>query len=149
MAAYTTTLAGQYISPLVLPEQQNDFTVRYVLPYTAMSVASSATSTDTLTVTLGTTTANWVCSGAYAFTSTPVCRRNWWFGNVGRHDHHGFGFLGFDLGDFERRNLHPTLHWLEHHKPPGEQLRLVLGWRCGGLHGQRQRNDVGLHAGEH
>lgn len=72
MAAYTYTLPGAYVSPLVLPEQRNDFTVRYSIPFSQITVASSATSTDTLTVTLGTTTANWVCSGAYGFLSPQV-----------------------------------------------------------------------------
>lgn len=72
MAAYTYTLPSNYVSPLILPEQRNDFTVRYNIPFSQITVASSATSTDTLTVTLGTTTTNWACSGAYAFLSPQV-----------------------------------------------------------------------------
>lgn len=70
MANFAVTLPGQYITPLTLNEQRNDLNIRYTIPYTVVAVASSTGSSDTITVTLGSTPLNWVVSGAYAYVGT-------------------------------------------------------------------------------
>lgn len=70
MANFTITLPGQYISPLVNPEQKNDYNIRYQIPSSVVAVASATGNADTVTIILGTTPANWVCSGAYAYVAT-------------------------------------------------------------------------------
>jgi hypothetical protein len=77
MATVVTTLAGQYITPIITPEQLNDFSVRYNIPYTQIQVVSSTTSGDVCTLNLGTTPTNWIVPGAYGwvaagFTGTSV-----------------------------------------------------------------------------
>lgn len=67
MATYTTTLAGTYITPLITPEQLNDVSVRYNIPYTAINIASSTATADVVTLTLGTTPTNWVVPSAYTW----------------------------------------------------------------------------------
>jgi hypothetical protein len=69
MANFNVTLAGQYITPLITPEQQNDFTQRYDIPYTVLTSTSSATSGDTVTVLLGTTPTAWVIAGCMGYLS--------------------------------------------------------------------------------
>ncbi len=63
MANYTVALAGANISPLIRPEQsQGGYTMRYQIPYTAISVSGASASADTATVTLGTTPTTWIAS---------------------------------------------------------------------------------------
>lgn len=69
MANFPITLTGPRISPLVLPERNGDYTVRYYIPYTDIAVASATGNADTITVTLGTTPANWQVTACYAFVS--------------------------------------------------------------------------------
>lgn len=69
MAAFTTTLPGQYISPIIETEGLPDQTVRYNIPASVLQIASSTTSGDTLTVTLGSTPSSWVATGAYVVLS--------------------------------------------------------------------------------
>jgi hypothetical protein len=67
MANFPITLAGTYITPLVNPEQKNDYTIRFLIPYSVLVATGSSGSTDTVTVTLGNTPANWYVSGVYAY----------------------------------------------------------------------------------
>jgi hypothetical protein len=70
MANFNVTIPGANITPLITPEQVNDYTVRYVIPFSLLVATGSAGSTDTVTVLLGNTPANWYVSGAYAWLST-------------------------------------------------------------------------------
>lgn len=70
MANFNVTLAGQYITPLITPEQVNDFSVRYDVPYSILQVATSTTSGDTVTLLLGTTPTTWVAGGAMAYVAS-------------------------------------------------------------------------------
>lgn len=67
MATYTVALAGQNITPLIEPEQLNNFSVRYNIPYTAINVTSSTATGDIVNLTLGTTPTNWIVPGAYTW----------------------------------------------------------------------------------
>ena len=67
MAALTATLSPTRISPLVMPERLSDFTVRYFIPYSDIALASATSSTDSLTLTLGTTPTTWTVQGALAY----------------------------------------------------------------------------------
>lgn len=69
MANFPITLIGQRISPLILPERNGDYTVRYYIPYTDLAVASATGNADTITVTLGTTPAPWQVTAAVAYVS--------------------------------------------------------------------------------
>ena len=87
MANFNDTLPGQYITPLITPEQQNDFTQRYDIPYTVLTSTSSATSGDTVTVLLGTTPTAWVIAGCMGylsgyFTGSAVTSLNFTFGTT-------------------------------------------------------------------
>jgi len=71
MANYSTTIAGSRVSPLIIPEQDlGGSTVRYLVYYNDINLASATTATDTVTLTLGTTPTNWVCNSAYAYVGT-------------------------------------------------------------------------------
>lgn len=67
MANFNVTLPGQYITPLVTPEQTNDFNVRYDIPFSVLQVVTSTTSGDTVTVLLGTTPTAWIAAGAMGY----------------------------------------------------------------------------------
>jgi hypothetical protein len=71
MANYSTTIAGTRVSPLIIPEMDvAASTVRYLVYYNDINLASATTATDTVTLTLGTTPTNWVCNSAFAYVGT-------------------------------------------------------------------------------
>ena len=70
MASYATTLTATYISPLNDVERINGFNTKFVIPYTFVAQASATTITDVVTVTLGSTPANWVVANARAVITT-------------------------------------------------------------------------------
>lgn len=70
MANFNVALPGQYITPLTFNENLNDYSVRYNVPFSVLQVASSTTSGDTVTLSLGTTPTNWVVPAAYAWVGT-------------------------------------------------------------------------------
>lgn len=71
MANYSTTIIGTRVSPLLIPEQDiGGSTVRYLVYYNDINLASATTATDTVTLTLGTTPTNWICNSAFAYIST-------------------------------------------------------------------------------
>ena len=69
MANFPITIANTRISPLIQPERVNDYSIRYYIPFGDIALATSTGTTDTITVTLGTTPANWVVGAAYAYVS--------------------------------------------------------------------------------
>lgn len=68
MADTAHTLAKSKVVPLLNPEKHNGFTHKFVIDYTDVNTGTG--STDTETVTLGTTAAKWVCTHALAVTKT-------------------------------------------------------------------------------
>lgn len=71
MANYSTTLTATYISAIPDVEQASKgFNRKIVIPYTFVAQASATTATDTVTVTLGNTPANWVVNNARAVVTT-------------------------------------------------------------------------------
>jgi hypothetical protein len=71
MANYTTSITGGRVSPLIIPEMDvAASTVRYLVYYSDINLASATTATDTVTLTLGTTPTAWVCNSAFAYVST-------------------------------------------------------------------------------
>lgn len=71
MANFNVTVPTSYFTPLVYPEQSNDFNLRIDIPYSLIQNASSTTSGDTVTLLLGTTPTYWVGAGAMAYVPTP------------------------------------------------------------------------------
>lgn len=71
MANFPLTIAGARISPLLIPESGfGDATIRYLVYYTDINVASATGASDTITLTLGTTPQNWAVTGARAYVQT-------------------------------------------------------------------------------
>lgn len=66
MADTATTLSKTKVVPLLNPEKHNGFTHKFVIDST--DIDNGTGSTDTETVTLGTTPAKWVCTHALAVT---------------------------------------------------------------------------------
>lgn len=62
MADTATTLSKTKVIPLLNPEKHNGFTHKFVIDST--DIDNGTGSTDTETVTLGTTPAKWVCNAA-------------------------------------------------------------------------------------
>lgn len=71
MANFPLTILGSRISPLILPENgRGGKSIRYLVYYNDINVASATGNADTITLTLGTTPTNWVVSSAYAYVQT-------------------------------------------------------------------------------
>lgn len=68
MADTAVTLSPARFTPLTNPERHNGFTHKWTIR--AADIAFGAGSTDTVTVTLGTTPAKWICTRAMAVLRT-------------------------------------------------------------------------------
>lgn len=68
MADTATTLSKTKVVPLLNPEKHNGFTHKFVIDST--DIDNGTGSTDTETVTLGTTPAKWVCTHALVNVTT-------------------------------------------------------------------------------
>lgn len=68
MADTAVTLSAARFTPLTNPERHNGFTHKWTIRYS--DIAFGAGSTDTVTVTLGTTPTKWICSQAVAVLRT-------------------------------------------------------------------------------
>ena len=64
MADYPITISSKRVSVESNPERLNGFTNRYNVQYSDIALASANSSTDTVTLTLGTTPAAWVVGRA-------------------------------------------------------------------------------------
>ena len=68
MADTAVTLSSTRFTPLTNPERHNGFTHKWTIRYSDM--AFGAGSTDTVTVTLGSTPSKWICTQAVAVLRT-------------------------------------------------------------------------------
>lgn len=64
MADFPVTLSKTKITPLLHPERTGGFNYKATIDYTDVAVASATGSTDTVTITIGTTPARWAIPAA-------------------------------------------------------------------------------------
>lgn len=70
MADYPITISRQRVAIESNPERLNGFTNKYTVKYSDIALSSATGSTDTVSVTLGTTPALWACTRAVANVTT-------------------------------------------------------------------------------
>jgi hypothetical protein len=70
MADFPITLSRVRVTPLTNPERHNGFTHKFTIKAADVAVASATGSTDTVTVTLCSTPANWIVPQAMAVIRT-------------------------------------------------------------------------------
>lgn len=71
MANFPITINPARVSPLILNERDNGgSSVRYQILFSDIAVSGATGNADTVTMTLGNTPLQWVCSSAYAAIST-------------------------------------------------------------------------------
>jgi hypothetical protein len=70
MANTTAIIASNRISPLIMPEEPGQGTIRYLIPYGDINALGTTGASDTLTLLLGPTPTDWMVTGAFADVAT-------------------------------------------------------------------------------